>query len=53
MKVMRNSMYRDRRGERGVTMVLIALAMVSLLAMAASCARGVILKRYWRTGPRG
>lgn len=32
---MRNSMYRDRRGERGVTMVLIALAMVSLLAMAA------------------
>src|SRR6185369_17906232 len=35
MKVMRNSMYRDRRGERGVTMVLIALAMVSLLAMAA------------------
>ena len=35
MKVMRNSKYRDRRDERGVTMVLIALAMVSLLAMAA------------------
>jgi uncharacterized membrane protein len=35
MNVIRSSEFRGRSSERGVTMIIIALAMVSLLAMAA------------------